>query len=148
MTFKEVVESFNSTTAALNILFKEFRYGTHLEYSRAIDIVYPSVYFENNILITYLNDYSSYNCALVFSDKSFEDLSNRIDIESRLVQMAKTYIYTYNNLYQDTAEIVDVSFFIAEEQGNDRVYFVRAEFKLNVMNDIICDDITNINLTC
>lgn len=148
MTFKQIVDSFNSATVDLSILFKQFYYGTHLEYSRTPDLVYPNIYFENTILVQYNQNFKTYNCALVISDRSTESLSTRIDIESRLLDAAEMFIQHYNTKYIDSNEMIDCSFFLSEEQGADRTYNVRLEFKLIVQTTPICIDLSTLILSC
>lgn len=150
MTYKEIHNSFKVQTLALNAFFKEFNYGQVLEFNRIENLEYPNVYFE---LISGTNfsfgvSQETYNCALIFSDISYEDLNNRIEILSRLNEFVKTFFYFYNDNYSDQFYIESYTTLFGEEGKQDRVYYIRAEFSVVCLYNKICTDLQNIPTTC
>lgn len=150
MTYKELYNSFKDQTTALNAFFKEFNYGQVLEFNRKEDLEYPNVYFEliSGTNYSFGTDQETYNCALIFSDISFEDLNNRIEILSRLNEFVKTYFYFYNENYSDQFYIETYTTLFGEELKQDRVYYIRAEFSVVCLSNKICTDLQNIATSC
>lgn len=148
MTYKEIVNTFEKQTNDLNAFFKEFNYGQVLEFNRKEDLQYPNVYFE---LISGTNfDFKNetFNCGLIFSDISYEDLNNRIEIISRLNEYVKTFFYFYNENYSDFCYIENYTSLFGEEAKQDRVYYIRVEFSLVVIQPSICTNLQNIISGC
>lgn len=135
MTIKYIYEKiktlFNTT-----VLFRSIETRQAFEFSRNPNIEYPAIFVEMPVSETSDGENIALQYAIVFSDRSLEDLSNQLEIQSRLHSFAHIFI----QMLSEELEITNISYLLYEENEQDRCYSVRAEFTINWKEDFICDD--------
>ncbi len=149
MTLNELINTYIEHIESMPLLYKSWEYGAGFEINRKTDVVYPAVYIErpNIAQIDISSNTRQITCGLKFTDRSFEDLSNRLNILSNLENMALIFIKSYTETYQ-AVEVRSASIIYDEEAYQDRCYLIRLEFTAVVEYDNVCDDIMNFTTNC
>ena len=146
MTIKTIIKDienvYNNT-----ILFQSFTVAPSYEYQRSPDLLYPAMFVElpqSDVQInTEINDLS---LVITFSDRSFEGMENDLEISSRIHMFANIFMKICINEYN--LEFTDLNFLMFTEEGEDRVYSVRCEFKISHSIGVCDDYSTYVKPTC
>ena len=148
MTLKELIEKFEFYIDQFPSLFSSKQYGAYAEFTRDQEILYPAVFIERPSAekIDISNNTTQMTCALVFSDRSLEDMSNRIQILSKLRNSALILLKSMQQ--REDVDMTNVSFLLSEEEGNDRVYYIRAEFDITLQFPQVCLDAETYDHDC
>jgi len=149
MTLNELITTFIEHIESMPLLYKSWEYGPGFEVQRNPEVVYPAAYIErpNIAQIDISSNTRQITCGIKFTDRSIEDLSNRLNILSNLENMALIFIKSYTETYQDV-EVRSASIIYDEEAYQDRCYLVRLEFTAVVEYDNVCDDIMSFMTNC
>lgn len=137
MTFKELVLTFEDIVSK-HLQIKSFYFNETWELGQNHDILYPAFQLEQAILVNHEVHIENYNIAFNVIDRSYEDLSERINVLSNLKQIGDSiiaYLRKHTTLVKEDANF-NFTCIPYQEAQMDRVWGWRYEIQLELKSNI------------
>jgi len=130
ITLKILIEDLIGQLVTDSLFIKSFDYGEITDLTHPKDVDYPRLYMEFP-LVSYHNSQEVYNIGLHFIDRGNEAKNkNRTNILSKLKQIGEMFIMRIHEKFDCIPEDEFMDCIFYEEKGDDRVYGVRFEVKI------------------